>query len=236
MVPIVFVSVGVLVLRAVKKNLNPGVLLMLLLLGINFLNLRYYWGERNFVYLFYMEPIIFIVLGYGLFQLMKYKFGKPVFIGILAFISLSMLAKDYHELLAVSVIHRFVNTEVPAALRAYPDKKIAIYSCDTVPQDKAHSLALLLSFEDMTGKPPKNIGLIAGTKCEYPKTASFNYTDATMSALMAPRVYPYIRGSESLVDFSIASDSAIKTASWSAVSTYDVYESTLKWWKHKELL
>jgi hypothetical protein len=234
-VPIVLGVITVFSFNMFKKNLPPGIVLLIILFTVNFINLRYYWGERNFVYLFYLEPIILIFICFGILQLLKYKYVKYLAIMVLAIFTVGMLAKDYMQLQTPPRNHSLARNEIAAISHAYPNKKIDLYSCNRARDDMNKRVAFLLSFEE-GNEGHQKIGVVANNKCEYPKTPTFNYKEATTSAMMAPYVYPRIPGSTDLVNFSIASESAIKTASWSAFTTKAVYESTLKWWKNKDLL
>jgi 4-amino-4-deoxy-L-arabinose transferase-like glycosyltransferase len=234
--PVILGIIALFSFNLFKKKLPAGIVLLMIIFSINFINLRFYWGERNFVYLSYLEPIILILIGFGLLQLLKFKYGKYLLIAVLAIFTFTMLTKDYKKLQTPPSNQLVTRNEIAAIDQAYPNKNISIYTCTLTREELSNNIAFLLSFAERKEQGNQKIGVIYNTKCAYPKTQMFNYKEASISAMLAPRFYPLIPKSTAVVNFSVASESAIQTASWSLFKTEDVYKSTLRWWENKDLL
>lgn len=206
-----------------RKLFPPALSLFAGALLINFISLRFYWGERSFGYHYFLEPIIILFTGYMLYFLRRIPYGSILFGIFLAIICVSSLSANIQKLFPSNTLNDYVNKELLFLKQRYPDQRIIIYACNVSPDNQAQSLAYLLSFEQMPNTPSKKIAVI-NTQCSIPFHPQRKFIYVTKSTVLTP-----LPGT-SLMDFSAFSDSAIKQASWSAVSTNEIFTKTVKWY------
>ena len=120
---------------------------------------------------------------------------------------------------------KIIQTEVQLLSAHYPNKKITIYACGLSLHNHANAVTYLLSFEKNRIHTEEKIAITDGRKCHYPSTSEVNFS-ATNSAKLIQRVYPPLEKTY-LVDFFPASESAIKSATWSAITTENIFKKTI---------
>lgn len=201
-------TITTLLYKIVKKKLPVIFLMLFLTFLINFILLRFYWGARNHEYLYYLEPIIILFVGYILFT------SKKVIFYIASFILITSMLISYISHMQQSP-QSSLQEDLRVLAKTYPNKEPIIYACDVGDHVQPQALIYLLSFRSPKDEKIK-IGVI-DTKCHYPKTKNSKY------------IFHPLRDTN-LIDFSTVSQSAIKKASWSAMTTQKTFDSVVKWW------
>ena len=215
--------------QTIKKQLQPGLVLITLALLFNIIWLRFYWGQRFFAYLYYLEPILLIFTGYMIYSLRKIKYGIILSIIFFLSIGISSLIGDTHRPSMPDPLSESVRNETYLLRKAYPNQHIILYTCNSKPDIQAQSVAYLLEFDKVENSSTKNIAILDNNKCIFPKVAGYNKLYATSSATVSRRAFPSINDTP-FVDFSAATASAIKKASWKVVSTHSVFKKTVQWY------
>lgn len=219
-----------------KKNYSIGVIILLIVFSVNFLGLRYYWGERHDVYLYYLSPIIFILLGYMLYSLLAMKYGKIFFVVFASIIGWNMLSTDITRIADAHNSPWVAWTREEQMLyQRYPNKDIVLYSCDHYYEDHKRYLAYLLRFKYQQKLPTEQIAM-RSYECTYPSTSNFDFLNYKLRDEYGGTVYPVLfsnlkNANFNFIDLSPATPSAIKKASWSIISTKEVFNNTVNWWK-----
>ncbi|HSW87827.1 MAG TPA: glycosyltransferase family 39 protein [Candidatus Saccharimonadales bacterium] len=222
----------------IKKRISSELLLIFLTFVINFILLRYYWGERHDVYVLYITPILFIFLGYVLVTLWDTKYiGKLLFLTISAIISWNMLQNDYS-----SITHASRNESISwqkefvMISNRYPHNNIVLYSCSSYYEAHKRYLVYLLNFSYQPSVKEKMLGM-KEYECNYPLTKELdvNFGDYNIEQQHKIAVYPPLfsqmkETNFNFIDLSPATPSAIQKAGWTMISTKDVFEKTVNWW------
>lgn len=219
--------VAAFVLNLLKKKYSQGLVLFALIFGANFLWLRYYWGERHDVYLYYLTPLLFIFLGYALFSLVQMKYGKILFIILLCILSGAMLKEDYKRIIGVSGSEHLVwIKEADMLQNKYPNTNIVLYSCDRFYEAHKHTLLYMLSFHRQPKAEEKKIGLFS-QGCQYPYVKTFGKLKEAY-----PFLFPEIKDTNfNFIDLSQASPSVIEKAGWKQITSRDIFNATVNWWR-----
>ena len=233
-VPIIFTALGFagyavfLLSQLLTKKLPKKFLLLIVVFAVNLFFLRFYWGERHFTYLFYLEPFVLIFFTHMLFLLTKIKkYGNILFLAGLTIITAFMLHADLAKL---SNNHMGISSKLNTLQAQYPQQSFSFYACNTTNNVTARSMAYFFSFKpDHQGESIK-IGLPRDNLCHFHNTMQYNFTSATVSAKFATKVYPFIKDT-GLIDLSEASESAIQNAQWQKVTTRQILRETTDWWK-----
>lgn len=228
---IVIAGVVLLFLKLVRKEINRSWQLILIVLALNGLMLRFYWGERNFVYMHYLVPMILIIVGYLIYSLLQRKdYGKILGV-VLGVIILGVMF--LHDIKRIQQIPGdTAQQEIEYMTKEFGDKKIVLYTCNVGIDNHAQSLAYLLEFNKQ-GKTngEKRLGVVTNEKCILPRSSYYDLRLARISSGFAQEAYPRLGfKSSTLVDFDSFSDTSLSTASWSAVNIHDVYIKTVKWY------
>jgi 4-amino-4-deoxy-L-arabinose transferase-like glycosyltransferase len=220
----------------VTKRYSPGLIMLGIVFLLNFLGLRYYWGERHDVYLTYLSPILFIFFGYALASLWETKYGKLLVIVFALIVGWNMLLTDYTRIKgsdkAESITWR---KEVQILQNKYPNHNIVLYDCTPFYQNNKRTLIYFLAFAHQPQAEEKKLAM-KGNDCLYPSTKEFNFKKSKIVDKYAKDVYPFIlpevkEAHFNFIDISMATPSAIKEAKWEPVTTRDMFNSTVNWWK-----
>lgn len=235
-ISLIVTFIGTFFVDITKKRSSSGLIMLVIIFLINFLWLRYYWGERHDVYLYYLSPILFIFLGYTLNSLFEITYGKILFILFALVIGGNMLLTDYTQIIEASKSESLSwKEEVHMLLQKYPDNNIILYSCNPYYEPHKRTLVYLLSFYYQPQAPTKRIAM-KGYGCSYPNTKDLDFSKSKIKDKFAkvvyPPLFPEVKDENfNFIDISQATPSAIKAASWQPVSIVDIFNSTVNWWK-----
>lgn len=214
-----------------KRQINAPLLLLAIAFFINFLSLRYFWGQRNVEYFYYLQPFIFIFTALVLVTIYKYNFGKYIILLLLAVMGLTMLFNDL-PLLQATTSNKNYLTGSQIILHRYPMNSISIYTCSENPESaEGYALDYIFANENRLQENGTKLGVFGDrNRCNYPLNKDLTIHIATFSAKVTLKTYPIIKNT-SVVDFTLASDSALQTAHWQKMSPESIYNSVINWWK-----
>lgn len=140
--------VGILVVctlgvSCIQKKLSKELLVLILIFCIQFLYLRYYTGEREIYYLYFIQPLLVVFLGYSLWILLEYRLGK-FFVAVISIILLYFIIPNTLDHSFTPKSHRLYIHDIELLKREYPDKKFAVYDCGTKEKNNSQAFAFLL--------------------------------------------------------------------------------------------
>lgn len=195
-----------------KKHLSPELIILTIIFFGNFIWLRFYWGERHDVYLYYLTPLLFIFLGYTIVSLIHIRYGKIVFVLFSLLLGWHMLAADYTRIVEANQTHPW-KKEVDMLLEKYPYTNIIFYSCNSHDESHKRTLIYFLRFHYQPEATEKKIA-INDPGCRYPMP------------------FQELQGTTvNFIDLSPASESAIQDSGWKQITTETVFDDIINWWK-----
>src|SRR3989344_2327345 len=221
----IFVSV---VIALFKRKVNKQLFYLSLIFIFNFVLLRYYWGQRSFYHLLYLQPYILILIGYFFWLCMR--FGKiSRYVAIFLFILfLAFMFNNSLRLLKSNSLNIHARKQASVLLDLYPNRKFALYNCVLNYKFRTESVSYLLALKNKIDDNGFKIGFI-DDKCSYPPTSKLSSLQATASAQILNETYPRIKNTEAF-DMSRALNSSLETLGWGPISPKIIYDSTLRWW------
>ncbi|MEK7129643.1 MAG: hypothetical protein AAB803_01365, partial [Patescibacteria group bacterium] len=226
-IPLLAVVAGTFLLALHKKQLSKPWILLLLVFGVNFLTLRYYWGERFFGYLQFLHPFIFLFTGFVLWKILSFN----RLLGILTLVALvvAMLPASIRELPA-DYPNLMARKDLALIKQVLPDQPIRIYSCKRRAFSRTIALAYLLHVDKtLTGVGGTALGYW-DADCGYPPTASVNSYSQTPVINQLESFYPNLPSS-SLIKLTHATPSALVSSGWGdPVTPKGIFEATVRWW------
>lgn len=226
-IPLLAVVAGTFLLALRKKQLAKPWILLLIVFGINFLALRYYWGERFFGYLQFLHPFIFLFTGFVLWKLLSFSrlLGMLATAGLIIAIlpaSIRELPADYPNLMA--------RKDLALVKQVLPNQQIRIYSCKRRGFSRTIALAYLLHIEKrLTDQGGTALGYW-DADCGYPATASVNPYSQTPVINQLESYYPNLPSS-ALIKLTHATASALMQAGWGdPITPKGMFDATVRWW------
>jgi hypothetical protein len=224
-------SLGVLCWQTVRGKLSSVWKILLVLFAIQFLMLRYYWGERFMGYLQYLHPYLFLATAIVFERLRHVRWGNVLlgialvaFVGGTVGVSLRELKPDEFSLDA--------GRRAETIMREYPSEKgYRIYSCSRSGWDNTQAIAYMLYIRGKLKPDGMAIGIPAVCRGNLllPESRIMVSTLPDTKKQIANSVYPPIPHFDA-VDISAASDEVRKNAGFSEVSPMTLYDSTVRWW------
>lgn len=214
----------------VRKTLSRTILVPTIVILLNFISLRYYWGERSFAYHYFLEPFLFVLVGYVIYKLISIKkYGKGLF--FIMFLPILIYMGIYDVTRQISLMREPDKTaeEVKILVQKFPQQFIKVYKCTEDRMPKADAMAYLLKFENMPKEGQiRNIGIQTGA-CKYPNTTNYNFTLQPDTPNQREKLFPTIQGT-SASDFSKATKDSLENASWKEITTEGIYKKSARWY------
>jgi hypothetical protein len=224
---------GLVTIQRLKTDIrNKKILMLWLSFGIQFLMLRYYWGERFMGYLQYFYPYLFFFTASTIFFLIQ-KGTYVRFATLLAcvFLLYHMGQTSMRELKKDDSIID-IQTRTNNLLAQFPDNQtFAIYNCRRSDFDRTQAIAYTLLTKNKLSPSGRAIGLPVG--CPLPPSEkadgeTFEEQQAQLTAL-----YPLIPTTDA-IDIQEATEGAKYDVGYRIISPESVYESTVRWWFHEQ--
>lgn len=204
-----------------KKKLPFTIQLLLIAFFVNFVILRYYWGQRFFGYLNFLRPFVFIITALTFFSLAKVQYVKYLAYStciILVFLALSSSRNETIRDPFSATIYQ----QMDIVEQKIIGNKFAVYGCSKKYRGSYNSITFsavfVLDTKRRIGPNGAKIGLTS-LDCLYP-SMSFNAKASS---------YPMLNDL-GFVDFTNASDSALLKAGWKPVSFESIYTLNARWW------
>ncbi|HSX40966.1 MAG TPA: hypothetical protein VLF68_05145 [Candidatus Saccharimonadales bacterium] len=209
-------SIAATAILAYKRKLSTPALFLFIAFCLNFLQLRYYWGERFYGYLYYLFPYIFIFTGLLFVYLFRLRFGKYICLILLLFVAFFALRTD------ISHIHTDTNNQkyytlISAVESSFPDKKFIVYNCRDFPKSDPLTIVFLLAKDKKLDDNGMKLGF-ASDKC----IASRSMTGIGDTTLM-------YTGAK-FVDLSRFSKKELAKNGWEPLTPQTVFDSSARWW------
>ncbi len=123
-----FLSIMGLVYASFIKKLHRIYLIFILTFILDFFILRYFLANRDYYYYLFLHPIIFILVGFALWQLRTFRFGKVAILFILFFIIIGMIPQDQQRLVS-RVDNIGMSNQAEFLMNKFPNRPISIYAC-----------------------------------------------------------------------------------------------------------
>lgn len=208
-----------------KRNINPPLIAIAILFLINFISLRYYWGEKFSGYLQFFFPILFIATALIFWKLSG---RKTFYIGVvLLIIMLGFMLPSSIQRFTAFGFDQLVQSETKALIE-YEPRGVIVYNCQDEYWDRSQGVTLLLEMNNKFNENGRKVGF-TDDHCTYPVPGFNPETDATPSAKIIESHFPKIDNAAA-VDLSSASDGALLEFGWKPIKPQNIYNSTLKWW------
>jgi hypothetical protein len=192
-----------------KITLTYGLLLGLLILI--FLGLRYYNGQREYYYLFFIHPFLYLFGGMTLWFLWKKTVGK---VAVLFFFSGFMLLSFPHNQISMSDRQDLLTARARARQleTKYPKDTFVIYNCHDRGIEASEGVAYFLDVDHRISNKGKQIAFI-------PSVHDCPGQTEEMGSL-----------GNTVVETSEKS-SSLKKEGWKSISSESVYTDTVNWWR-----
>ena len=203
-----------------KKKLSRNLILLILAFSLNFILLRYYWGERFFGYLNFLRPFVFIFTTLAIVNL-RYK---KVYVGLILLLLIVFFSypRIFSELKPDPFSKTVING-VRELEQKYPNKNFTLYTCSIkyAGSYNASAFSILFFLELKNKLSDDGIKIAVENDCEYP-----------LNERAGKEKYPILSniGSIAIVDFSTASNSAILEAGWKPLTFSKMYDQYARWW------
>ncbi len=225
----IFFTLLILTFAFLKKKISSSLGIILIVFFINFILLRYYWGERGYQYLQFLFPILYIAVAFSIYYLLKLKLYKYFGVGFLLLLVFFMTIKNVADIKIDGDQVEFIR-EKNLIRSSYNNQKINFYTCKSAFLKRARSMPLLLENDNISSDNGKTIAYREGD-CKMPKNLSIlgKAKDATEEAKLLEEFYPYDKISNTL-DFSQSSSSSLLESGWIKTTPKKVYDETTRWW------
>lgn len=201
----------------IQKKLSLSFVLLLITFIINFIALRYYSGVREYYYLLYLHPLLFLFFGYAIYSTVRSKIGIALSLVILIVISLYAFQANNERMQSRSDFTSALTT-AKQLQNDYPGEKFAIYQCkETKSPTQIRGIVYLLAIEHKIADSGIPIG-INDSQC--PIT---NNDKKTTNA-------------ESYTNFAMDTNKELIRKSWEKITPQSVYTTSLLWWQMSEIV
>lgn len=211
-----------------KKKISTVMIFIIVAFLVNFIQLRYYFGERFFGYLNHFRPFVLIFTGYAIYFIFELisnsrfkKLSSYFLIAMLFLLSILILPNSTKRLdKDAFTVEMYGYTALLEKI--YPHRTFTIFKCSSPNKNVAvhtlNSIIFLLDKQKLLSNNGVKIG-IASSECSLPDTV----TDKNMIQ------------ETPLVDFSAASTENINKAYWKPYTFKSIYEPTAHWWYKENL-
>jgi hypothetical protein len=195
-----------------KISLVYGVVISVFL--FLFILLRYYSGSREYYYLFFLQPLLFLIAGMALWQLWQSRLGKIGFVIVISVLLFFMYKADTLRLVDREDFLS-ARSEAEALADANPKTKVQLYNCRDLAIHRTEGVAYFLEVQHKIEKYGKKIGIAEGTAdCQLPETVT--------------------KSENGIYDFSHVSEQELIRTGWKPISGKSVYNETVLWWENDE--
>lgn len=215
---------GILVFqKLISKKLPTSLFVISIAFIIEFIAMRYYWGERFFGYFNFLIPFIFIFSGYLLISIYKVnKLGRLISLGLIIFLVLSIYPKSIDRL-KNNKLNELFYEKAGILEETYPKKKFSLYMCEDKGSDRTFPKATLfiLQRDNRISDKGVKIGFDLGTCAGNRKTESENLKFKEISKT-------------GMHDISDLDSETISEIGLKQISFRTYYDSTTRWWFNEQ--
>lgn len=214
-----------------KKKISMPLLLIAIAFFIDFVVLRYYWGERFFAYFSFMKPFVLIFTGYlFIFIYKNIKYGKPLSIIFLVLLIVLVIPKSMDRLKVLD-FNRVIQGRVSVLESEYPNQKFNLYICKELYEgnDQRVPKSLLFNLEKNKKISPDGIKIgLEKERCLLQK-AKKKKLNSEENKMLSSDDYPQINHSD-MYNLSNSSEDQLAKLGWETITFRSIYDSTTRWW------
>lgn len=218
-------TLAALFFAVVKKHLTRPFIAVIAAFLLNFIMLRYYWGERFMGYLQYLYPYLFLFFAYAFWQIVR----KHVWLGALLLViyTVSAFPKIATELKR-DEFHVWTNKLADDIKTIFPGKKFRIYTCKIHNWDQIQAITYYLHTEGLLDE--KGVQIAFGKNvCGLPLNPHFNPSLGISKDIQLVNDYPTFWGDDGII-LTEATAGAIFSSGYRPITPQAVYDTTVKWW------
>jgi len=195
----------------IRKKKDITIILLLTIFAIVFMLLRYYNAERSFYYFIFIEPILFVVVGFALRMLGNTMIGK-VLIGIACLVFFLLSFPKNMEQTKPNHDQRIARTNIRMLENVFPSTNFTIYTCQQKAIERALGVAVLLESNKKLSEDGQKIGFNNSLdNCPLP--------EISVTTL-----------SKDIYDFHKIPDPILNKYGWYKITPETVYKNTVLWW------
>lgn len=211
---------------------NKKILVLWISFGINFLMLRYYWGERFMGYLQYFYPYLYLFAALSLFILFQKGKGFQYISGILFVILIFYMSKASFRELSLDSFLADVNDRTEKIIAQFPkNQTFSVYNCNRSDYDRTQAIAYTLYKQKKLSDTGIAIGLPAA--CPLPPNKKADGKTLKEKQAQLTKLYPLIPKTDA-INLQEATEGARYAVGYQQISPQTVYESTVRWWFHEQ--
>ena len=228
---IMMIASGFLVIyQLFKRKLPKPLLLVSIALLIEFIGLRYYWGERFYGYFVFLRPFVLIFTGYIFYFIYKQiKHGKYICLALMLVLIAIVLPMSFDRFKDDPFTVQ-INKQVKILENKYPNTKFSLYVCSDSYHGNDAKLPMSTVFLlERDGRFSDNGMRIGAEKfrCSGKGTPT---KKLALNKLMYKKGHFEEVPETSFSNFSEATPGALKKAGWNPITFRTIYDSTTRWW------
>ena len=192
------------------KLSEPYIYLLCVFASIIFM-LRYYSGVRDYYYLLFIHPLLFLFAGYPLWILFKLKFGRFICIALLLSIFIFAFPLNLQRL-ADRNDHISFRNDVNSLIGYKSNTTYTVYSCGNRFDSKVMGTVFLLHNRNKLSSNGVKVGINTdNSSCILPNST--------------------IKITSDIYNINELSDKQLENDGWIRVGIEDVYKKYLQWWE-----
>ncbi len=189
-----------------KRKLSIAYIFLIITFTINFLAFRSFPGQREYYYLLYLHPFIFILFSLVILHMFSFKLGKYLGFIILMTVLIGMTLQSVERLKTREDQMQFKN-EAQAIINNYSNKKFVIYECVNSQKNRVRGVVFFLNINNKLSED--------GIKIAYPNEKCPLPVSDKLSARHLHDV--------NAIDISYASDELLLKYGWKMVTPKTVF-------------
>lgn len=216
--------------QLIKRKLSVPLLLISVAFFVDFIAMRYYWGERFFGYFVFLRPFVLIFTGYIFYFIYKnVKFGKQIALLLLLALILLIFPKSINRL-TIDPFTVDIYKQAKLLESKYPNKNFTIYVCTKSYRGNDARLPMSLLFVLKKDGRISEDGMRVGverTRCRRKDQSTKSFA---INKLMGTNNHFEEISQTSFADFSEANPKALSGAGWNPMTFRTIFDSTTRWW------
>lgn len=190
----------------IKKKMSITYVFLVVVFGINFLVLRFFPGQREYYYLLYLHPFIFILFGLSISYMFKFKLLKYFGFLMLLAVLIGMVSESIVRLAPATDQLQFKN-EAKKIMSNSPNRKFVLYECQSSQGNRVRGVTFFLYNSGRISEDGVKIAY-SNNKCPFP-------TDSNLSL-------EHLQGIEA-IDISSISDQLLLKYGWKMVTPKSIF-------------
>lgn len=149
-----------------KRKISLAYTFLIITFGINFLVFRIFSGQREYYYLLYLHPFIFILFGLVIMHTFKLKLGKYIGFIFLFSVLIGMTLQSVDRLRTQEDQLQF-KKEAQSIISNYPNRKFVFYECSSSQKNRVRGVIFFLNTYKKISEDGIKIAY-PNEKCSFP--------------------------------------------------------------------